>query len=122
MSTGNNSTPIGYQPAEVIDSDSPAGRLVTAIYGPGHKAMQNGHMTWILPTSEGNTDPTDTDEDMRIVLDEWLEAADRPYDSPGEAINGEAGRETIRFNRGGTITAILERARKRINHNQSRER
>lgn len=84
-------------------------------------------MTWILPTPETDTGPTDTDEDMRIVLDGWLEAAgrtpvDRPYGSTDEAANGEAERETIRFDRSGTITAILERARKRADHNQGRQR
>lgn len=83
-------------------------------------------MTWILPTPENNTDHTDTDEDMGTVLDAWLEAAgrtttDRPYGSSDEATNDSSGRETIRLNRGSTITAILERARKRVNHNQDRQ-
>ncbi|MDF7641485.1 hypothetical protein PT279_07795 [Bifidobacterium sp. ESL0784] len=127
MPTGNNTMPTGCQPTDGVDPDSPAGRLVTKIYGPGRRAAQNGRMTWILPIPENNTDPTDTDEDMRTVLDEWLEAAgrtpvDKPYDSSDEATNDNSGRETIRFDRGGTITAILERARKRVNHNQGRQR
>ena len=127
MQTGDRTTPIGCRPADAIDPGSPAGRLITAIYGPGRRAAQNGHMTWIFPTPAAGTGPTDTDGDMGIVLDRWLEAAgetpaDRPYGSFEEATDHGTGLETIRFDRGGTITAILERARKRVNHNKGRER
>lgn len=131
MQTGNRTTPIGCRPADAIDPDSPAGRLITAIYGPGRRAVQNGRITYILPGHSpgpaAGTGPTDTDEDMGIVLDGWLEAAgrtpaDRPYGPFEEATDHGTGLETIRFDRGGTITAILERARKRVNHNKGRER
>lgn len=111
-----------------ISPDSPSGRLITAIYGPGHRALQDGRMTRIAAT--GTTEPTPetghagTDDDTGAVLDGWLDAVQKAYDNAPPSHVHEANDQppithpAKPLDRGRTITAILERARRRADHSQ----
>lgn len=132
MILNDDSQPSKRRQAGAIGPDSPAGRLITAIYGPGHLALQDGRMTRI--TATGTTEPApgaghvDAEDDTGAVLDDWLDAAQKAYDNAPPSHVHEANDQSpitqpaAPLDRGRTITAILERARKRAGHHQDGKR